>query len=259
MKHHSFTRTLLAMAVLSLGVAAVPLAAQAAGTQNPSSGASTTGSSAMTHEKTGTMSQENTGTMAHEKSTLSSADKKFIDKAAEGGMAEVQLGKLASEKAENSQVKQFGERMVKDHSAANDKLKQIASEKGVTPPSEMDASTKREYDRLSKLSGAQFDREYMTHMVSDHEKDIKEFKSEEKSAKDADVKSFAQNTLPTLEEHLRLAKSAEAAAKNEKTASSEKAMSEKTASSDKTASGEKATPSEKTASSEKTPSKKGAY
>ena len=232
MKHHSFPRTLLATALLSLGVAAVPLAAQAAGTQTQPSSAATTGSSAMTHEKTDTMSQEKTGTMAHEKNMLSSGDKKFIEKAAEGGMAEVELGKLASQKAQSPEVKQFGERMVKDHSAANDKLKQIASQKGVTPPSSMDSSTKREYDKLSKLSGAQFDREYMTHMVSDHEKDIKEFKSEEKSAKDADVKSFAQNTLPTLEEHLKLAKSAEAAAKNEKTASSsEKAGSteEKTA------------------------------
>lgn len=256
MNHQSFTKTLLAAALLSLGVAGVPLAAQAAGTQTPSSGASTKASSAMAPEKTGTMNQEK---MAQEKSALSSRDKKFIDKAAQGGIAEVELGKLASEKAESSQVKQFGERMVKDHGAANDKLKQIASEKGITPPSEMDSSTRREYDKLSKLSGAQFDREYMTHMVSDHEKDIKEFKSEGKSAKDLDVKSFAQNTLPTLEEHLKLAKSAESAARNEKTASGEKAMSEKTASSDKTASGEKATPGEKTASSEKTPSKRGAY
>ena len=241
MTHHSFTRTLLATALLSLGVAAVPLAAQAAGTPTPSSGASTAGSSAVTHEKTGTMSQEKTGATAH-KSTLSSGDKKFIEKAAEGGMAEVELGKLASQKAQSAEVKQFGERMVKDHSAANDKLKQIASQKGVTPPSEMDSSTKREYDKLSNLSGAQFDREYIGHMVSDHEKDIKEFKSEEKSAQDADVKSFAQNTLPTLEEHLRLAKSAEASVRNEKSASSEKTA-----------------PGQKTASSERMSSKNGSY
>jgi putative membrane protein len=225
MTPHSFTRTLLAAALLSLGVAAVPLAAQAAGAPTPSSGASTAGSTAMAQEKT--------GTMAHANSTLSSGDRKFIDKAAQGGMAEVELGKLASERAESSQVKQFGERMVKDHSAANDKLRQIASEKGVTPPSEMDSSTKREYDRLSKLSGPRFDREYMSHMVSDHEKDIKELKSEEKSAKDPDVKSFAQNTLPTLEEHLQLAKSADAAVKNEKNASGENPTSQKTASSEK--------------------------
>ncbi len=203
MKHHSFTKTLLATALLSLGLAAVPLAAQAAGAQTQSG-------SAMTHEKTGAM---------QESSALSSGDKRFVDKAAQGGMAEVELGTLASQKAESPQVKQFGERMVKDHGAANDKLKQIASEKGVTPPSSMDSATKREYDKLSKLSGARFDREYMSHMVSDHEKDIKEFKSEDKSAKDSDVKAFVQNTLPTLEEHLKLAKSAEAATKNEKTAS----------------------------------------
>jgi len=145
------------------------------------------------------------------KNSLSSSDRTFIEKAAQGGLAEVELGKLAAQKAENAQVKQFGQQMTDDHSKANAKLEQIAANKGVTLPKSMDASSRREYDKLEKLSGAAFDREYMKTMVSDHEKDVKSFQSEEKSAKDADVKNFAETTLPTLEEHLKLAKSDHAA------------------------------------------------
>jgi putative membrane protein len=193
-------RTILAAALLSLAGAA-PLAVQAAGTADNTS-----------------VKTSNAG-MADTKNALSSDDKKFIEKAAQGGVAEVQMGKLAAQKAQSAEVKQFGERMAKDHASANDKLTQIASQKGVTPASDMDSSSKREYDKLQKLSGAQFDQEYMKTMVSDHEKDVKEFQSEAKSAKDPQVKNFAQSTLPTIEEHLKLAKQAEAAAKAEKTAS----------------------------------------
>ena len=132
----------------------------------------------------------------------------------------MKLGQLAADKAQNSEVKKFGQRMVTDHSKANDKLMQIAKQKNITLPSGMDSSSLRVFDKLSKLSGAKFDREYMKTMVSDHKKDVKEFEKEAKKAKDADLKNFAESTLPTLEEHLNLAKSAEAAAKNEpKTAS----------------------------------------
>ena len=193
-------RTILAAALLSLAAAA-PLAVLAAGTADNAPG------------KTA-----NAG-MADTKNTLSSDDKKFIEKAAQGGVAEVQMGKLAAQKAQSAQVKQFGERMAKDHASANDKLMKLASAKGVTPASDMDSSAKREYDKLQKLSGAHFDQEYMKTMVSDHEKDVKEFQSEAKSAKDPEVKNFVQSTLPTLEEHLKLAKQAQASAKGEKTAS----------------------------------------
>ena len=148
-------------------------------------------------------------------SKVSSSDRKFIEKAAQGGMAEVQLGKLATEKASAPEVKQFGQRMVDDHGKANDQLKQLAGQKGVTLPTTMDKSAQKEYDRLSKLSGAEFDREYMKHMVSDHKKDVSEFKSEASEAKDADLKQWAQTTLPVLEEHLKLAQTDENIARNE--------------------------------------------
>jgi len=138
--------------------------------------------------------------------SLSSADQTFVKKAAEGGMAEVELGNLAKDKASSSEVKQFAQRMVDDHTKANEQLKSIASEKGVTLPTSLDAKDEATKDRLSKLSGDQFDRAYMNDMVKDHTKDVSEFKKESTAAKDPDIKSFASQTLPTLEDHLKEAR-----------------------------------------------------
>jgi len=150
---------------------------------------------------------------------VSSADKSFVEKAAIGSMAEVQMGRLAQQKAGSDQVKQFGTRMVDDHSKANDDLKQVASHKGITLPSDLDAKHKNKMAKLEKLSGAQFDRAYMDDMVSDHKKDVAEFEKQSKSGHDADIKGFASKTLPTLQEHLKLAQSADAAVKGKKSAS----------------------------------------
>ncbi len=136
---------------------------------------------------------------------LSSADRQFVTKAAQGGMAEVELGQLAAQKAQNPQVKEFGQKMVDDHSKANDQLKQIASQEGVTLPTGLDAKDQALKDKLSKLSGDQFDRMYMQHMVQDHKKDVADFQKEANSGKDQQVKQFAQQTLPTLKEHLQMA------------------------------------------------------
>jgi putative membrane protein len=158
------------------------------------------------------MSRSSTG--SSNSAALDSKDRKFIEKAAQGGMAEIELGKLAQQKAASDQVKQFASRIVDDHSKANEQLKQIASSKGVAIPSDLDRSTRREIEKLQKLSGAKFDREYMELMVSDHKKDVKEFQAEAKSAKDSDIKNFASSTLPTLEQHLDLAKSTQAVVKS---------------------------------------------
>ena len=136
---------------------------------------------------------------------LASGDRKFVTEALKGGMAEVELGKLASEKASNDAVKQFGQRMVDDHGKAAEELKKIAQDKGVTPPAEMDGKHKRLHGRLSKLSGAEFDRAYMDEMVKDHRNDVKEFQREASRAKDPDVTGYASKTLPTLQEHLKQA------------------------------------------------------
>ncbi len=134
-----------------------------------------------------------------------SADSRFAMEAAQGGMTEVQLGQLAKDKAASDAVKQFGQRMVDDHTKANDKLKSVASQKGITLPTDVGAKNQATIDRLSKLSGAAFDRAYMQNMVSDHKKDVAEFRKEASSGKDPEFKQFASETLPTLETHLKLA------------------------------------------------------
>jgi putative membrane protein len=135
----------------------------------------------------------------------STSDHEFIRKAAEGGMAEVELGQLANQKAYSQDVKQFGERMVTDHSQANDQLKQIAQQKGVTLPSTLNSKDAALKSRLEQLSGTEFDRVYMQHMVQDHKKDVNEFQAEANNGRDSDVKNFASQTAPKLQEHLSLA------------------------------------------------------
>ena len=130
---------------------------------------------------------------------MSSADRKFVENAAIGGMYEVELGNVAQQKATNEQVKQFGARMVTDHTKANDELKQVASAKGIELPAKLDKKHQQEIDKLQKLSGATFDRDYMRNMVSDHKHDIADFEKEAKSGKDSDVKNFAVDDLADLE------------------------------------------------------------
>ena len=151
--------------------------------------------------------------------SVPAADKAFAEKAAIGGMAEVQMGKMAQQKGSSDQVKQFGARMVDDHSKANDELKQIASAKGIALPTDLDAKHKSKMDKMEKLSGAQFDRAYMDEMVADHKQDVAEFKKQASSGKDSDLKAFAAKTLPTLEDHLKMAQSTDAAVKGSKSAS----------------------------------------
>ena len=131
------------------------------------------------------------------------ADRKFMDKAAQGGMAEVELGQLAQQNGQSADVKAFGKRMVDDHSKANDQLKQLAAQKGVALPTSLDAKDQATKDKLSKMNGAAFDKAYMQDMVSDHKKDVAEFKHECTAAHDPDLKNWANQTLPTLQSHLQ--------------------------------------------------------
>ena len=139
------------------------------------------------------------------KQTEKSPDHSFIMKAAEGGLAEVELGKLAADKGSSEQVKQFGQKMVDDHGKANDELKTLAQNKNITLPTDLNSKDKATKEKLEKLSGAEFDRAYMQAMVKDHNTDVSEFRKESNSGKDPDVKAFAAKTLPTLESHLKLA------------------------------------------------------
>jgi putative membrane protein len=131
------------------------------------------------------------------------ADAQFAMKAAQGGMAEVKLGQLAESNGSSDAVKEFGKRMVTDHGKAGEQLRQVASQEKVELPSDMDSMSQATYDRLSKLSGAEFDREYTKAMVMDHQKDVAEFKKEARDGKNDGIKSFAAQTLPTVEDHLQ--------------------------------------------------------
>ncbi|CAN5314251.1 hypothetical protein BH10ACI2_BH10ACI2_22710 [soil metagenome] len=133
----------------------------------------------------------------------------FMKDAAQGGMAEVELGKLAASKAKDAEVKKFGQMMVTDHTAAGNGLKALAAKKNVTLPADI-GSHKSTVDKLSGLSGADFDKAYVDDMVSDHEADVAEFEKQSKNATDADVKAFAAKTLPVLKKHLEAIKAIKA-------------------------------------------------
>ena len=136
------------------------------------------------------------------KKMMKSPDTAFAIKAAQGGLAEVKLGQLAVEKAANPDVKAFGQQMVDDHTKANDQLKSVAQGENMTLPADLDAKQQAMYDKMSKMSGADFDKAYVKDMVKDHEEDVKEFQKESTNGKDPQIKSFATQTLPVLQSHL---------------------------------------------------------
>jgi putative membrane protein len=134
------------------------------------------------------------------------ADDAFAIKAAKAGKLEVELGRLAAQKGRSASVKSFGRRMVTDHMRAGNKLKAIAKRIGIALPGALDAEQQSEIDRLSQLSGSEFDRAYMDKMVTDHEMAVSDFETEASSGTDRKLKTFATATLPTLRMHLRMAK-----------------------------------------------------
>ena len=155
----------------------------------------------------GNSSQTQRGTTTDEGTAKSAkSDDQFAMKAAQGGMAEVKLGQLAEEKGSNQAVKDFGRRMVQDHTKADNQLKGIASQENISLPSEIDKADQATYDRLSKLSGDAFDRAYARDMVRDHTKDVSEFQKEAKNGQNETIKNFAAQTTPVLQNHLDQAK-----------------------------------------------------
>ena len=135
--------------------------------------------------------------------TLSKHDVKFINDAAEGGLMEVRMGEIGKQKGQSPDVKQLADKLVADHSKANDELKDLASKKGVTIPTALPDKHQKMLDKLSNASN--FDKEFKDMAVKDHKQDIKEFEKAEKKCDDADVRAFAAKTLPALQEHLRMA------------------------------------------------------
>ena len=135
-----------------------------------------------------------------------SPDQAFVKKAAVGGLAEVQLGQLAVERAASPEVKQFGQRMIDDHGKANRELMAMVEPKGLAVPTALDRKHRQVADRLATLHGPAFDRAYIQEMVKDHEADVRLFRTEAQQGTDPELKRWAANTLPTLEEHLTMAR-----------------------------------------------------
>ena len=137
--------------------------------------------------------------------TATPSPESFMKEAGESGMAEVKLATIALQRAADPQVKEFALKMTEEHGKANAELAQLAGKKGLTLPSDLNASHRGLESKLGKLSGEAFDKEYMTEMVVDHEKDVKSFQTQAENSTDADVKMFAAKHLPALQQHLKMA------------------------------------------------------
>jgi len=133
-------------------------------------------------------------------------DQEFVMKAAAGGMHEVELGKVASTNAMDPEVKKFGERMVADHTKANQDLMTVAKQANINIPTALPADKQKELEKFRALKGADFDRAYMAHMVKDHDEDVALFTRASKDLQDPGLKGFATKTLPTLQDHQKQAR-----------------------------------------------------
>lgn len=153
----------------------------------------------------GTQTGQQMGTETEKPDYASMSATEFLEHAMMGNMAEIRLGKLAAERGSSSQVKQFAQQMIEGHTKANEQVKKVAEQKGVQEPKELDAKHKEVEDRLSSLSGAEFDRAYMEHMVKDHQEDVDAFTAQSKNSKDESVRNLASTLLPDLQKHLQMA------------------------------------------------------
>jgi putative membrane protein len=190
----------LGAALMLLAACALLAVAATAGTgvvQNTNSGKTETGTSANANAKA-------VNANANRGAAKMSSDEKFAMGAAMGGLEEVELGRVAAQKGASDEVRQFGQRMVDDHSKANQDLTQVASAKGWVLPTALDAKHQADVQKLSALTGDKFDKEYVDMMLKDHKKDVPEFQKESAGGADADIKSFAARTTPTLQEHLQM-------------------------------------------------------
>jgi putative membrane protein len=213
------------MTVLLSGALTLPVMAQSTGSSSSGSsdqnsaqqGQSTTSSSSdqsqsdissgakKSKSKSKMSGDTNTAASGTSMKTISRKDRMFMEKAAAGGMEEVDLGNAVKDKASDQQVKDFANKMVTDHTKANDELQALMSQKGLNAPSAIPAKDKAKDDKLKAKSGADLDKAYMADMVKDHDKDVKEFQDEASNGNDPDVKAWAAKTVTTLQEHQKMA------------------------------------------------------
>ena len=143
------------------------------------------------------------------------SDQDFVQRVAMGNLAEVEIGRLALRQSNNADMRKFAQRLITDHGKANQELARIATAKGVVLPRQLDKEHRETATKLSKLRGADFEHSFASDMVEDHKKDIALFEHIAKNGKDKDIKAWAEKTLPTLKEHLKMAQDL-AGEKNEK-------------------------------------------
>lgn len=143
---------------------------------------------------------------AQERTAVEGTDQHFVLKASAGGLGEVNLGRLAAKSGGSEEVKKFGQHMVDDHTKANKELIDLANKKRLPVASAMDAEHQKAFAKLSMMKGSAFDREYMAGQVKDHEETVALFEKQSKGGKDEDLRKLAAKTLPTLREHLKMAK-----------------------------------------------------
>ena len=141
-------------------------------------------------------------------SALSSKASSFIKAASEGNQGEIAMAQLAQQKSQNTEIKNLAQMIQNDHQQAQEKLQTIAQAHGVTLDQGLTWSQKRAQGKLEKLNGADFDQQYAKDMLEDHVTDLNKFQKASEQIKEADVKQYAQDTLPTLQQHLEHAKSA---------------------------------------------------
>ena len=153
-------------------------------------------------------SNRNSGTTGAtgQQTGMSQQDHRFVMETAMGGLKEVELGRIAAQQGATDAVKQFGQRMVDDHTKANSELMTLATSKGMTLPTELDEKHRNDVTKLSAMSGADFDRAYARMMVNDHKKKVDNFERQSSRGSDPDIKAFATTTLPVVQEHLQMAR-----------------------------------------------------
>jgi putative membrane protein len=169
---------------------------------NNSGETTNTGDSSSTATETGTDTMSTANNITVSTTPLSKNDSMFVMEAAIGGLMEVQAGQLAQQNAQSQRVKDFGSMMVTDHSKANDELKSYAAGHGITLPTELPADKQKHVDAMKNMKGAAFDKHYIAMMVEDHKEDVGKFKKQSTDASDAQLKTWAGNTLPVLQKHL---------------------------------------------------------
>ncbi|MFL6818363.1 MAG: DUF4142 domain-containing protein [Bradyrhizobium sp.] len=133
------------------------------------------------------------------------ASQAFLKKAIEGNYAEIEMGKLAQQNGQSDDVKKYGQMLSDDHSAANQKAMDAAKSLGMAPPDGPNAKQKADAQKMSKMTGARFDRDFATHMVADHQKELAEYKKESKQPDAAG--DYAKGQVDVLQKHLDAAKS----------------------------------------------------